>query len=184
MIERLHGSVSIREATTDDVKAIRRVAEASWEADYPNVMSRKTVDEGVHEWYSTDCISEAIYWSRSHMLMAERDGEVVGFVHADLMADDGVGHVLRLYFDPAHRRPGIGGDLLEAACWALFDEGADQIRATALASNEQVNDIYRKFGFVPVGTETVMVGDERHRETTFDLGDDAMSSILKAASGG
>lgn len=174
----------IREATTDDVEAIGRVAEASWEIDYPDVMSRESLDEGVHEWYSTDRVREAIYWSRSHMLVAERDGDVVGFVHADVRADDDVGHVLRLYVHPDHRRQGIGGDLLEAACWALVDDGATHVRATVLESNDLGNEFYRRHGFEPAGTESVVVGDETHRETTYDLRDDALVSTPDAATGG
>lgn len=175
--------MTIREATTDDVESIQSVAEASWEADYPGVMSRETLDTGVHEWYSSDRIRESLYWSRSHMLVAERDDEIAGFVHADLLADDGVGHILRLYVAPEHRRQGIGGDLLEAACRALFEDGADHIRATVLASNDLGNEFYREFGFEPGGTETVVVGDETYRETTYDLREDAMVSIVDPVGG-
>lgn len=174
----------IREATTDDVESIRRVAEASWELDYPDVMSRESLDEGVHEWYSADRIREAIYWSRSHMLVAEPDGDVAGFVHADVRADDGVGHVLRLYVHPDHRRQGIGGELLEAACRALADDGVTHVRATVLESNDLGNEFYREHGFEPAGTESIVVGDETHRETTYDLRDDALVSAAGAASGG
>lgn len=176
--------MTIREATTDDVEAIRRVAEASWNADYPDVMSRETLDEGVHDWYSTDRIRESMYWSRSHMLVAERDGEVVGFVHADLQPDDELGHVLRLYVHPDHRRQGIGGDLLAAACRALSADGATHIRATVLESNDLGNEFYRQHGFEPAGTESVIVGEETHRETTYDLQDDALVSTADAATGG
>ena len=176
--------MTIREATKADVDAIRRVAEASWEADYPDVMGRESLDEGVHDWYSTDRIREAIYWSRSHMLVAERDGDVVGFVHADVRADDGVGHVLRLYVHPDHRRQGIGGDLLAAACRALSEAGVTHVRATVLESNDVGNEFYRQHGLEPAGTESVIVGDETHRETTYDLREDARLSATDAAHGG
>ena len=61
--------MSIREATTEDVEAIQRVAEDSWAADYPGVMSRESLDEGVHDWYSTDRIRDSLSWSTSIMLV-------------------------------------------------------------------------------------------------------------------
>lgn len=167
----------IREASHDDVDSIHRVAEASWETDYPDVLSRESIEAGVDDWYSEERIRESITWSRSHMLVYEHDGEAVGFVHADLNLEDDVGHVLRVYVHPDHRRGGIGGELLEAACRALFDEGAGPIRAMALESNELGDQFYRNFGFEPVSSEEVMIGEELYRETTYELREETLASM-------
>lgn len=89
--------MAIKEATRDDADSIRRVAEASWETDYPDVLSRESLAEGIDNWYSADRIRESVVWSRSYMLVEERDDEVVGVVHAAHGREDDVGHVLRLY---------------------------------------------------------------------------------------
>lgn len=173
--------MTIREATTEDVAAIQRVAEDSWEADYPNIMSRESLDEGVHDWYSTDRIRDSLFWSTTIMLVAEVDEEFVGFGHGDLIPEDEIGHILRVYVSPDARRRGIGGELLEAVCQRLFDEGASRIKATALASNELGDEFYRTFGFDPVGTEKVEIGGETYQETTYDLREEAMVSLASAS---
>lgn len=83
--------MAIREATTEDVEGIQRVAEDSWEADYPDVMSSESLDEGIHDWYSTDRILDSLTWSTSIMLVSELDENIVGFVHADLIPEDEIG---------------------------------------------------------------------------------------------
>ena len=173
--------MTIREATDDDIEAIQGIAEASWESDYPDVLSRESMEEGVDDWYSEDRIRESITWSRAHMLVSERDDDMVGFVHADLIPEDEIGHVLRLYVHPDHRQQGIGGELLGEACRTLFDEGAERIRAMVLESNELGNQFYQEFGFEPVSTEAVMIGEETYRERTYELHEEALTSMASPA---
>ena len=172
--------MTIREATTEDVEAIQRVAEDSWEADYPNVMSRESLDEGVHDWYSMNRIRDSLSWSTSIMLVSEVNEEIVGFAHADLIPEDEIGHVLRIYVSPDARRDGIGGELLEAVCQRLFDEGASRIKATTLASNDLGDEFYRRFGFESVGTEEIEISGETYQETTYALREEAMVSLASA----
>lgn len=39
----------IREATVDDIDAIQNVAEESWTRDYPDILSRESMAEGLDE---------------------------------------------------------------------------------------------------------------------------------------
>lgn len=172
--------MTIREASFEDVEAIRRVAEDSWEADYPDVMSRESLEEGVHDWYSPDRIRDSLSWSTSTLLVYEIDEGIAGFVHADLIPEDEIGHVLRVYVSPDARRSGIGGELLEAVCQRLFDEGASRIKAMALASNILGDEFYRTFGFEPVGTEAIEIGGETYKETTYGLLEEVVVSLAGA----
>lgn len=169
----------IRAATAADVDSIRDIAAASWKNDYPDVLSRESIDEGIDEWYSEAHIRESILWSRSDMLVYERDDDVVGFVHADYIQEDAVGHVLRLYVHPEYRGQGIGSALLETACRTLFEEGATLVRAMVLEENDLGDRFYREFGFEPVATEEVSIGDEYYRETTYELLGEALTEMAE-----
>lgn len=160
--------MEIRDATVEDSEAIQRVAERSWRADYPEIVSRETAAEGVTEWYSADVVREEIERPDARVSVATVDGDVVGFVHA--IWTDAEGDVLRLYVDPDHRGEGIGSALLERTVDRLFDEGVDAVAAMVLADNEPGKEFYRAHGFERVGesTQTEIAG-EYYEEATFRL---------------
>jgi ribosomal protein S18 acetylase RimI-like enzyme len=153
----------VREATTEDVPAIRRVAERSWEADYPDIVSRETASEGVEQWYGSERVHEELARAETGLLVAEEGDDVVGFAHAVWGGEAGT--VLRLYVDPDHRRAGVGGELLAATVARLLDEGVDRVKATVLAENDPGNAFYEAHGFErEPGTQETEIAGERHEE--------------------
>jgi ribosomal protein S18 acetylase RimI-like enzyme len=161
--------MTIREATTDDVDAVRRVAESSWTADYPELLSRESIRDGVDDWYTPELIRDSIIWAEALMLVAERDGTVAGFAHATFDLDERTGTILRLYVAPDHRGAGIGGKLLAETRDRLFETGVDRIRAMVLAANEVGNAFYESFDFERESTEPVRIGNEQYEERTYAL---------------
>lgn len=159
--------MTVREATDDDIGSIRRVARASWEADYPDILSRESIDEGIDEWYSSDQLEAAVGRSTTLLLVGERDGDVVGFVHGVWSGEEG--DILRLYVDPDRRGEGIGRELLERARDTLFEQDVDRIVAMVLEENDPGNAFYRAFGFEQVDTGETTIAGERYRENTYEL---------------
>ncbi|PSQ16466.1 N-acetyltransferase [Halobacteriales archaeon QS_8_69_26] len=138
--------MEIRPATADDAEGIGAVAEASWEADYPEVVSRESAAEAAGEWYGPDRMRRAAEDPGTVLLVAA-EGEVVGFAHAAVSTERMAGSILRLYVHPDHRRRGIGSDLLAATVEALRDLEVERIEAMVLAANDQGNEFYREAGF-------------------------------------
>ena len=170
-------TVTVREATTDDIEAIRKVARAAWATDYPEILSRETVERGVEEWYEADHVEGQLSGSRTRLFVAceaddgdedDGDGRVVGFAHAEL-GRDGEGYVLRLYVHPDHRGRGSGRRLLERTREDLFAHGAERINGMVLAANEPGNEFYRRFGFERVEDGETTIGGETYREHTYVL---------------
>lgn len=156
-----------REATSDDVDAIRRVARASWETDYPEILSRESIDAGLDEWYAPEDVEEELERPRTVLYVAEDEGEVAGFAHALWVGSDG--DVLRIYVHPDARGEGLGRALLERARETLIAQDVDRIQAMVLEENEPGNAFYRAFGFERVDTGETTIGDERYRENTYEL---------------
>lgn len=160
--------VDVRPATRDDIGGIVRIAERSWEHDYPDILSRETAAEGVHEWYSEGRLASELRGEDARIFVAEDGDGVMGFVHT--ARTDGEGDVLRLYVDPGHRGEGIGSALLDRAVEYLFDRGAERVRAMVLAANEPGHEFYRTQGFerAPETEETEIAGD-RYEEHAYVL---------------
>jgi len=187
----------VREAASGDLEGIRAVAEASWERDYADLLTRDTVAAGVNDWYDEATLADQIESERTPVLVAEADGEseaderdgaegeeaeetataaaaddasrgVVGFAHGYVDGEEG--HVLRLYVHPAERRAGAGEALLSAAVAALRERGAGEVAATVLAANERGRAFYESQGFEAVGdaAETT-IGGETYPEVRYVL---------------
>jgi len=159
--------MTVREATTADIEGIRRVAEASWNVDYPGILSRESLEEGFDEWYAPDQLRESIGWTRTLLLVADRDDDVVGFVHAVWDPATAHGDILRLYVHPDSRGEGVGRELFEAVREELADAPVDRLRAMVLEGNDSGNAFYRHFGFGTSHREKVTIGDGTYSENTY-----------------
>lgn len=87
------------------------------------------------------------------VLVAERDGEVVGYTYAgvegtDYMALRGpAGVVHDIVVDPAHRGHGVGRVLLDATLEALEAKGAPRIVLSTAERNEPAQRLFARAGF-------------------------------------
>jgi ribosomal protein S18 acetylase RimI-like enzyme len=158
--------MEFREATTSDIEAIRTIATASWETDYPELISRETVEAGVDEWYNTDRLERELTDDETIILLAV-DEQPIGFAHGVLA--EGTGHLLRLYVDPDWRREGIGARLLDEMSERFAAESdVDYLRAMVLSVNEAGKAFYRANGFDAVDEARTTIGGKSYDETTFE----------------
>ena len=161
--------MTVRRATAADVDGVRAVAGDSWEADYPEILSRESVENGFEEWYDPGRLAAALPADDELLFVAERDDTVVGFAHGVVDGTGGAGHVLRLYVHPDARGRGVGGRLLERVRGELFDRGVERVHAMVLSDNEPGNEFYRSFGFERVDESETTIGGESYPETRYVL---------------
>ena len=160
--------MAIRSATTGDAEDIKRVAETSWRADYPEILSRETAEEAVEEWYDPERLEDEINRDDALLPVVEtEDGDVIGFAQA--VWDTQTGTILRLYISPGHREQGRGTDLLQWTIDELADQDVDRIQTMVLSENELGNDFYQEFGFEKTGESQTVIGDGTYRENTYTL---------------
>ncbi len=157
--------MTIRHASMEDVDAIREVARASWETDYPEILSRETAEEGVDEWYSPEQLRRTLTEPWTVIVVAETEGAVDGFAHAMVDGDDGV--VMRLYVHPDRRREGLGRRLFAETREALLDEGVDRIEAMVLAENDPGNEFYADLGFERADQGQTRIGGQSFPENRY-----------------
>ena len=157
--------MNFRHARPDDTEDVQRVAERTWESDYPNVLNRENVEGVVNEWYDTETVREEMDSEDSIVIVAEDDGKVVGFAHGVWARR--TGHILRLYVDPDRRREGTGQELLATIRDSLLQRGSDRIQAMVLAGNDHGNDFYREAGFEKIDEGEAIIGDETYTENVY-----------------
>jgi ribosomal protein S18 acetylase RimI-like enzyme len=87
------------------------------------------------------------------ILVAERDGEVVGYTYAgvegaDYMSLRGPAGVLYdIVVDPAHRGQGVGRALLDATLEALKAKGVPRVVLSTAEGNEPAQRLFARAGF-------------------------------------
>jgi ribosomal protein S18 acetylase RimI-like enzyme len=158
----------LRVATENDIDAIRRIAKRSWEVDYPSILTRETIEEGVDDWYAPEQLAAEFVPARSLILVDERGDEIVGFSHATWNVSD-EGYILRLYVDPDHRRDNVGSELLKRTCRELSEQGVEEINAMVLAENDPGNTFYKRFGFELIDESETIIGGDAYRENRYVL---------------
>lgn len=142
----------MRDATPDDVPAIRGVARSSWLATYGDVYARAFIDDFLERAYSRDSLERSIARAASgvdaHFLVAERAGEVVGYLHFG--EGESGPELYRLYARPDQFGTGIGQ--------ALLDELESRIRQRVSRyilyvheRNPRGRRFYERRGFTEVG---------------------------------
>lgn len=158
--------MEIRPAIASDRGAIRAVARDTWHDTYDE-LEPETIDETVDEWYADDALEEELERPGTAFLVAEADGEVVGFTHGVVQKDEG--DVLRMVVHPDHQREGIGTALHERLREDLEDFSMRRMRAIDLASNEGGQAFYERLGFERTGEGEVELGGEKRREVVYTL---------------
>jgi len=87
------------------------------------------------------------------ILVAERDGEVIGYTYAGVEGNDYMslrgpaGVVYDLVVDPAHRRQGVGRMLLDATLEVLKTTGAPRVVLSTAERNAPAQHLFDRAGF-------------------------------------
>ena len=100
-------------------------------------------------WTHSLFVSELALRSTRAYFVARGGREVVGY--AGLMMTLTDGHVTTIAVDPTWHRQKVGTRLLIALAREAILRGATALTLEARLSNHGAQNLYRKFGFVPVG---------------------------------
>jgi GNAT superfamily N-acetyltransferase len=171
-------TIAVRPGTRTDQEGIAAIRVATWRDAYagivpaPFLASLDPVAQGRRrgDWWSGRPDSDVDF-------VAERDGELVGFVHGGRYrdADDeplpGAGEVYAIYVLPPAQGTGAGGALLSTAVDALHGAGFGPLLLWVLTDNAPARRFYERRGWAPDGvTHTYEVGGAVLPEVRYRLG--------------
>ncbi|MEN6341376.1 MAG: GNAT family N-acetyltransferase [Methanospirillum sp.] len=117
------------------------------DADFPAVWALERVRDAEGYASAVTVRQAAALWPAT-LLVADEDGEVVGFTLAAASSDPAVGWILRLKVREDRRRQGCATALLRAALERLRDDGVRVVRLTVAPANEPARSLYARLGFV------------------------------------
>jgi GNAT superfamily N-acetyltransferase len=108
----------IRRMTQRDIPAVQHVARESWHATYAGIIPKHVQDDFLHNAYSDEQMVRRL--QHSHLWVAEKDGEVVGYANFSPVTDGKV-ELGAIYLLPAYQGQGIGTALLNRGLQELLD---------------------------------------------------------------
>jgi ribosomal protein S18 acetylase RimI-like enzyme len=158
---------TIREATVADVPSILRVAERAWNAAYGDILPQACIDTAMGEWYDGETTRELLERDGIVYLVAELDGELVGYLNGGPSDEEGVARLGALYVDPERWGEGVGTALLETFETVERERGTDALRFRVLSANTVGTSFYRSHGYDAVDQAWTNLFGERVRESVF-----------------
>jgi len=100
-------------------------------------------------WSMSLFLSELALRSSRAYFVARVGREVVGYAGLMMVLDDG--HITTVAVDPQWRRRGVAKRLVIAVCREAIERGAEALTLEVRLSHHGAQDLYRRFGFRPVG---------------------------------
>jgi ribosomal-protein-alanine N-acetyltransferase len=108
-------------------------------------MSRDLIEHGL-EWAWTPArVQRSISWRESSVVVARRDHRIAAF--AIMQFGDESAHLNLLAVAAAHRRQGLGRQLMEWLTVTAIEAGVFRIDLELRAHNEAARNFYRNLGF-------------------------------------
>jgi len=144
-------AIAVRDATPADAPAIERLARASWPATYDGILADAEIEAFLARHYAPARLVEQIRACAgrddAHFLLAQADGEPVGYLH--FAPGERGPELSRLYVDPGRLGAGVGTALL-AALHGRLPPGSEY---TLLVHprNIRARRFYAARGFVELG---------------------------------
>ena len=133
MISEKMENVIYRRMTAADVPAVAAIEKATFPAPWSEDAFLKEVTENVVARY----------------LVAEKDGQVIGFAGAWLIIDEA--HITNIAISESERGAGIGRGLIQALLQYLSNLGGAYVTLEVRVSNERAIHLYKALGFISVG---------------------------------
>ena len=132
-------------------------------------------------WSMSLFLSELALRSSRAYFVARVGREVIGYAGLMMVLDDG--HVTTVAVDPRYRRLGVAKRLVLAVCREAGERSATALTLEVRLSNRGAQELYRQFGFRPVGVRKGYYqesGEDALVMWAHDVGDPQYIELLDA----
>jgi ribosomal protein S18 acetylase RimI-like enzyme len=112
-------------------------------------MSRDLIEQGLSWSWTPARVQHFIGGADSSVVVARRDFRIAAF--AIMHFGEAVAHLNLLAVAAAHRRQGLGRQLLQWLCSTAVEAGVFRINLELRTHNQDAREFYRKLGFEEIG---------------------------------
>jgi ribosomal protein S18 acetylase RimI-like enzyme len=133
----------IRTGTPADIESVREIAHISWNDTYEGIIPSPIQQKFLEQSYSTPMLEMRM--ERTLLLLAEQDGQAIGFANFTKVDEDGDAELIAMYMKPEHQRSGYGKKLLVDGLSRL--KGGIQLFVYVESENRKGRNFYEANGF-------------------------------------
>lgn len=129
-----------------------------------------SIDEGIEKefgkingrnwkWRKARHFADDVQRDRDGIIVAEQDGQVLGFISTWMEQETGIGHIPNISLLKECRGQGIGRKLIQAALVRFREHGLTHAKIETLAQNPIGNHLYPSCGFREVARQVHFVAE-------------------------
>lgn len=133
----------IRTGNAQDITAVQEIAYISWNDTYQDIIPMNIQQNFLDKSYSVPMMEMRL--KKTILLLAEHDGEPVGFANFTKLDDDGDAELIALYMKPEHQRNGYGKKLLDSGLTYLLN--GSNLFVYVESENHKGRNFYEANGF-------------------------------------
>lgn len=130
--------MKIRNMTVDDIPAVREIGDNAPEL---------SVTEDNTAFWDADRLTGWIEANQDVMLVAEDDGEVVGFQITQIHQPSKMGYLSDLAVKEKARGNGIGSQLVKLTLEKMHEMGVTYVYALTQVKNDKIHNLLKKYNF-------------------------------------
>lgn len=133
----------IRATTLEDISTVQQIAKISWNETYKDIIPNTIQELFLEKAYSNMMLAKRI--ERTIFLLAECNGEPVGFANFTYVDEDGDAELTAIYILPEYQKSGYGKRLLQAGLEKM--QTGRQLFVYVESENKGARLFYENLGF-------------------------------------
>lgn len=151
--------MQIVEATTDHIYNIQVLSNVIWPATFSNILSQEQISYMMDMMYSTSALEKQMNELNHHYLLAEEDGEYLGYLSYELnYKGTPITKIHKIYVLPSIQGKGVGRLFIDAVSKLALKNNNTLLSLNVNRYNKAI-DFYKRMGFDFFASENIDIGN-------------------------
>lgn len=151
--------MQIVEATTDHIYNIQVLSNVIWPATFSNILSQEQISYMMDMMYSTSSLEKQLKELNHHYLLAEEDGEYLGYLSYELnYKGTPITKIHKIYVLPSIQGKGVGRLFIDAVSKLALKNNNTLLSLNVNRYNKAI-DFYKRMGFDFFASENIDIGN-------------------------
>lgn len=151
--------MQIVEATTDHIYNIQVLSNVIWPVAFSNILSQEQIVYMMDMMYSTSSLEKQIKELNHHYLLAEEDGEYLGYLSYELNYKGmPITKIHKIYVLPSLQGKGVGRFFINAVSEIAIKNNNTLLSLNVNRYNKAI-DFYKRMGFDFFASENIEIGN-------------------------
>lgn len=150
--------IEIKEVNLEDIPEIQSISKIVWPVTFAEILSQEQISYMMDMMYSTESLTRQIQVENHHYILAQKDGEFLGYLSYQNQVENEYCKVHKIYVLPTAQGLGVGKVLIEYAKQQAMEGGDSELRLNVNRYNKAL-EFYKHIGFAILKTEDIDIGN-------------------------